>query len=221
VEREAMLEERDRLIRELHDTVGYTMMNQIMMMEVGIRLAGDSSNQGELVELLHQSRRQAQDGLNEARRAMHILRESSYSQMTGIEAIKKLVKAFEKTEVEVKLDLRNVTERSFNEQVDSILYHVIQEGITNALRHGRATAIDVSFWISEDAIILTVSDNGQGSPELKPGIGLLGIERQLQSIKGSLKTASSSMGFSLIVTIPWKEARGVGDENAEAASVAG
>jgi signal transduction histidine kinase len=203
VERFAAEEERKRLTRELHDTIGYTMMNQITMMEVATRLAQSEGHDEELLEVLRQSQRQAQEGLNDARTAIHELRGRPSPPQIGLQRIARLVGAFRKTEITATLDFRNVLRSSFNDEIDYILYRAVQEGITNAIRHGRASSIAISLWEAEREIIATITDNGSGSAFVSPGIGLNGISERIAHLGGTLSAGEAPFGFQLVVRIPW------------------
>lgn len=81
----------------------------------------------------------------------------------------------------------------------------MQEAFTNAVRHGRATRIDILFWEFPDYLSMTVCDNGIGSKEIVKGIGLAGMEERLVKLNGSLQaTSPDEGGFRLTVRIPTK-----------------
>lgn len=205
VEREAALQERARITRELHDTIGYAMTNQIMLMEVARRLAENGDTNGELIELIEQSREKAQSGLNEARSALHTLRAVRASEMGAIDRIKLLIEAFKHTEVRVAFETQNVTPRHLSGELNYVVYRVAQEGITNAIRHGHANRIEVSLWNSEHELVITVTDNGEGAAEIKTGVGFAGIQERIASRGGTLTMRNLHPGFQLDVRIPHRE----------------
>lgn len=215
VERIGIMSERKRLSRELHDSVGYVLMNHITLMEVATRLAvrwdvtrlSDTEQAiiGELTDVLHQSLSQAKDGLAEVRSTLHSLRDDEkVSRITGISGVRKLIGAFRNTPVEVSLQLSNVRAHRFSDEVDYILYRSVQEGITNALRHGNATRIEILIWQGDQQIAVSIIDNGKGAKEVVKGIGLTGIGERIDRIGGELRAQSSPLGFELRVRIPWQ-----------------
>jgi signal transduction histidine kinase len=206
VERQAALQERARITRELHDTIGYAMTNQIMLMEVARRLAERGDAKDELVELIEQSREKAHSGLNEARAALHALRAVRTSEVGAIDRIRLLIEAFKHTEVEVELDTKNVLPRHLTGELNYVVYRVVQEGITNAIRHGHASRIEVSLWNSEHELVITVTDNGEGASEIKTGVGFAGIQERIASRGGAVTMRNLSRGFQLDVRIPHHEA---------------
>ncbi len=214
VEREAIRSERKRVTREIHDSVGYILMNQITLMEVAIRLTKvlrvdcDKDTLGyhnELVDVLGQSHCQAKDGLNEVREILHKLRETeTNADVTGIDRIRTLVSAFKNTPIFLQLKLSNIGNESFSTEIDYILFRTVQEGITNALRHGNATKIEILLLQNDDIVAVTILDNGDGADVIEEGIGLSGIRERIERIDGDVRMQNSVRGFQLHVRLPWK-----------------
>ena len=204
VQRETQEQERKRITREIHDIVGYTLTNIQMMMEAATDLVRrDSSG---LEDLLVKSRDQAQRGLLETRRAMRNLRAVSEVKSGGLGRVTEVARIFERaTKVAVRLNFGNAPE-TLGERVDDVVYRMVQECLTNALRHGNATEITVSFWIVGRALRLSISDNGVGSKEIVPGIGLAGMAERLIHIGGTMKAENTPFGFQVFSEIPLPEA---------------
>jgi signal transduction histidine kinase len=157
-EQEAILSERKRLAREIHDTIAYTLTNLVMMMEAAIDLAGDQvENQR---QLLVRAREQAKEGLGEVRQTLQALRPEKLAGTTGLPAIKQLVDTFAKaTQINVELNFGDVP-LFFGDEADWTAYRVVQEGITNALRHGRAAKIWISFSRIYGGVSIFIRDEG-------------------------------------------------------------
>ncbi len=200
VQRETEEQERKRLAREIHDIVGHTLMNIQMMMEAATDLA--RNRREGLEDLLVKSRNQAQRGLLETRRAMRSLREVSKVPAGGMKRIAELARIFENaTTVAVRLHMGNAP-ASFGVHVDDAVYRMIQECLTNALRHGNATEITISFWVVENAVRLSIVDNGAGAREIVPGIGLAGMSERIVHLGGALKAENTAFGFLVTADIP-------------------
>jgi signal transduction histidine kinase len=200
VQRETEEHERKRIAREIHDIVGHTLTNIQMMMEAASDIA--RSRSGGLEDLLVKSRNQAQRGLLETRRAVRNLREVSKVNTGGMRRIADLGRIFENaTKVSVRLHSGN-TPASFGTEVDDAIYRMIQECLTNALRHGNATEITISFWVVDDAVRVSVADNGAGSKEILPGIGLAGMTERIAHLGGSMKAENTPFGFMVFAEIP-------------------
>ena len=204
VHRETQEQERKRITREIHDIVGYTLTNIQMMMEAATDLVRRDSVG--LEDLLVKCRDQAQRGLLETRRAMRNLRAVSEVKGSSLIRVTEVARIFERaTKVAVKLNFGN-TPDSLGARVDDVVYRMVQECLTNALRHGNATEIAINFWITETVLRLSISDNGLGSKEIVPGIGLSGMAERLAYVGGTMKAENTPFGFVVFSEIPLREA---------------
>ena len=201
LERRVLSDERNRVSRELHDVVGYTMTSQIMTMEAALRLT--EHYQEELREVLHQAREASADAMREIRLAMRDLRDTNEQLALDLWSIDKLAAAFRSTEVRVRVEYRNALSR-FPSHVQKIVYRFVQEGITNAIQHGHATVITVLFWQEHGNLLVTVVDDGGGSSKLEEGIGLQGIRERLDAMGGRFSCFSGQRGFTIRAFIPLK-----------------
>ena len=194
--------ERKRISRDIHDTAVHILVNIIMLAESAVDLI--QTNEQKLVEVLQQLIAQAKEGVRDTRQALRELRAIEESSPKGLKAIYHLVKVFEEaTGVQVNIDFGNVPWK-LDEEVEQVVYRMIQEGLTNAFRHGKATLIRVRLWIFQVQLIVRIHDNGQGAPEIKKGIGLQGMEERLKKIHGRLEAKSVVDGFVVTAWIPLK-----------------
>ncbi len=201
IERQSKEDERKRLTREVHDTIGYTLTNVIMMMEAATDLS--SGNHEQLRELLIKARAQAQEGLNETRRALRILRSTEVHRPKGLRLIYELIKAFKyATGVEVNVEFGNVP-WVLGEEMDSAIFRLLQEGLINAFRHGKATKIDVKFWQDDSKINIHIHDNGTGSDEIEEGIGIAGMRERIEKLGGLVSAHNVFDGFEVSARIPF------------------
>lgn len=202
VRKQSQDEERKRVTREIHDIVGYTLMNLQMMMEAAIDM---SSKPGDgLRGLLAKARDQAQLGLMETRRVMRSLRALVVPEETVTRRLLNLARLFENaTGVRVEFNVGNCPE-SLGAAQHEALYRMVQEGLTNAFRHGAATEVIVNLWAIDDVLRVAINDNGNGAKEITPGIGLTGMVERLGPLGGTLKTDSTQFGFRVTAEIPLK-----------------
>ncbi len=203
VEQETLINERKRLLREVHDTLAYTLTNLVMMVEAAKFLV--NSGDKKLVEHLKTIHSQASDGLNEVHRALQALQPIQLIKVSGLHAIQQLVTTFAKaTQIEIDLDLGNAP-LDFGDEADLVAYRFVQEGITNALRHGQATTISISISMVEKVLHILIKDNGIGADDPKEGYGLAGMRERIERLGGKLEISSnSSFGFRLLAAIPIK-----------------
>jgi signal transduction histidine kinase len=201
-EEASMIRERKRISREIHDTTGYAMTNIIMMSEAARALI--DSDAVKAAGVVEQMKQQAQSGLNETRRALRELRSIDDSRATGLKAVNHLVRTFEKaTGVTVIFNYANAP-WSLGERIDDVVYRLVQEGMTNAFRHGRATRIIVNFWHDESGLFCHIHDNGQGSTEIVEGMGISGMRERIEGLQGRLDAYNLADGFQLSAWIPLK-----------------
>lgn len=215
VERQAMSNERKRLTREIHDTVGYVLMNQITLMEVASRLLDRLTNNRdaispkcyeELQRILRRSHLEAKNGLSDVRQILHELRRMQRDkQVTAIDRIRKLVAAYKNTPISISLKLSNTGNETFTDEIDYILFRTVQEGITNALRHGNATFIEIVLAQDDASVAVAIVDNGLGAAKIEEGIGLAGIRERIERIQGDVQMRTSTRGFELHVRLPWEK----------------
>ncbi len=200
LEIQVIMGERKRVSREIHDTVGYALTNIIMMMEAAVRLPCEEYEK--IAELLNLTKSQAQKGLTETRAALRLLRNEKVVQLEGLGMIEELITAFKKaTGIEIEMEYGNF--KGFtNEKIDAIIFRIIQEGLTNAFRHGMATRIRISFWDFDSFLQIIIHDNGMGAEKVVEGIGIAGMKERIMEIGGELLIRSVADGFKVTARIP-------------------
>ena len=206
VEREAKINERKRLAGEMHDTLAYTFTNLLMMLEVALALT--EGDRAELKDHLGRIRDLTKKGLAEARNALQALRPIRVKEETGLTAIYHLVQTFtQATQIKVDLNLGDAPSHFGGEEADWAVYHLVQEGITNALRHGRAGLIEVSFYREGEGIRIRLKDDGCGLAKApKEGLGLTVMRERIEKLGGKLDVSSEPGRYFLISAwIPYKE----------------
>jgi signal transduction histidine kinase len=196
----AMDVERKRITRDIHDVVGYTLTNNIMMMEAATDMM--QRNPFGVPSLIAAARENAQEGLAQIREALYALRRQNVIHPTGLRAIARMVRIYERaTGVRVATGL-GIASWQYPEEVDSAIYHLAQEGLMNSFRHGKAK--EVTLIVSESAreITVTVRDDGVGANGFTEGIGLRGMRERLERVGGALHVDTDHGGFMLRGTIP-------------------
>ncbi len=199
-EEQARLLERNRISRELHDTVGYALMNIIVTMKASLEL---SQTDGERMrEFLIKGIEQAQKGLADTRSALRALRTTPSQPLSLVSSVNRLAGAFHDTHIAVRPHYANMP-WSFGEEIDATIYRIVQEGITNAIRHGNAAEIDVHLSFDAGRIGVAIHDNGGGAAEITEGIGMTGIRERVTRLGGGLDAGNSAGGFLLSAWIPF------------------
>jgi len=202
---ESAVSERNRITRDLHDVVGQTLTNIIMMMDASLHRKAHEPE--ETVKLLKWIRKQAQTGLEETRGVLYELRALRPSALRGLKALKKLVETFGRlSRIKTRVEWGNLP-WTFDPEQEKAVYHLVQGSLSNAFRHGSATRIDVHFQLDEGVLQVMIRDNGRGGPDSVLGLGQRGIEERLARWGGQVKFHSESFGYVVMATLPLKEAK--------------
>jgi len=200
IEESSTENERKRITRDIHDIVGYTLTNNITMMEAITDMMHE--NPLGVAHLVEAARENAQQGLMRVREALYTLRKNEIAIPKGFDAVRSLVNVFERgTGVKVEIFFNDVLWQ-FPDEVDLSFYHVVEESLINSFRHGRATHIRVFLVRRPDEIMLKVCDNGVGADSFTEGIGISGMRERLVKIGGNLHVESSIDGFNVIAVLP-------------------
>lgn len=200
---ETLANERKRLSREIHDAVGYSLTNIIMLLEAAALLV--DKDKGKQKEAILNAKAQAMNGLEETRTALRHLREEREEPLHGKKAVDELIRAFrDATGIKIKVEYGNLP-FSLGERVDTLIFRMIQEGMTNAFRHGMATVITIIFWVDDGLLRLSIHDNGTGTSDIVEGIGLAGMRERLEQLEGKLILKNVVDGFELSAEIPLGE----------------
>lgn len=207
VEEVAVLRERNRLAREVHDTVAHGFTGIIMQLEAISRLLQKSPEKA--LQALELVQDQARDSLAEIRRSVHALRPMQMEEGKGVAALQRLVDGFAST-TGVKTDM--VIEGLPVELPvghELCLYRMVQEGLTNAFRHGHAGRARVRLRFEPGALVAAVEDDGTPPKASTPGLGIMGIRERAEALGGQVEAgASPTGGFVLQLTLPLTQTGG-------------
>lgn len=197
------IEERNKIARDIHDTLGHSMTGVIMQIEMADHMIGKDDDSAS--ELLSNAKYSAREGLQKIREIVETL-EPNKNISKGIESIKVLINKFkEVTRVDISLKIKGRVVRT-SETVNTVLYRVIQESLTNSIRHGHANKIEVNIKYLEHNIDFIIKDNGNGADKIYKGFGLKGIVNRIESIGGKVYFKSED-GFIVEGRLPVEVAK--------------
>lgn len=200
VENRTLDEERKRVSREIHDTVGYTLTTLKLLFEAAKGLIRQDPSQMEA--LIAQGLDYTRNSLEEIRVAMRELRQSELPVRRGLHLIVKLVDNFRAvTHMAITLEFAGARE-SYGPDIDAFLYKGVQENLTNAYRHGKATTVAIFLQESRGELSLMVRDNGQPARNFEKGIGMRGMEERAAALGGSVEFVGTDYGFNVTARIP-------------------
>lgn len=193
VERITLLEERDRLSKELHDTMGHSYTSIIMGMET-LRMELKSKEGEQQLDSLLQL---ARNSMEEVRLYLHQL-DLSQESLPLATTLQQLTEEFKK-HAKVNVRTRIIGEEYMvSKQSKMTLYRSLQESLTNAVRHGHSTEIIVSLHFEPQQIRLDVQDNGCGVEEWKDGFGLTAMKERVSQSQGRVIVYSKKGEGTLI-----------------------
>ncbi|WP_339220739.1 sensor histidine kinase [Paenibacillus sp. FSL W7-1332] len=186
IEKMTLLEERNRMSKELHDTLGHSFISLILSLDASIALM--DSKPAEAKDRLTRLRTLAENNLDEMRNIVHEMGEEEESSL--IRQVESLVARFrEHTGTVLTLSLPE-TERSIRFEVRQAVLRVIQESLTNALKHGKASQLHLELTFSESDLQLSVRNNGNPIDKLNYGFGLTTMKQRVERLGGRLQLFS-------------------------------
>lgn len=201
----AVAEERTRIARELHDIVAHTL--GVMVVQAGAERMHEEpgTSAHEALSSIERSGRQA---LGEMGRLVGVLRtdveSESLGPQPGLDQLEALIRRFRDTGLEVEL-LVEGRPHDLAPGLDVSAYRIVQEALTNTLRHARSRTACVRLRWEPGALHIEVTDDGIGPPAETghAGHGLLGIRERVALFGGALVTGrSDSGGYLLAATLP-------------------
>lgn len=194
--------ERKRLAREIHDTLGHALTGIAVGVDACIAMI-DINPQATKKQLMVISK-VVRQGIVDVRNSLNKLRPGALEQHGFKGALENMIEEFTSvSDLTISLDYR-LDKVDFENTKEDILFRVIQESVTNAVRHGDATHIDISLYIKDNNLYLRIQDNGQGCEEIHYGFGLKQMTERLGMINGKV-AYDGHHGFLTIVTVPLQE----------------
>jgi signal transduction histidine kinase len=206
----AVAEERTRIARELHDIVAHAV--SVMVLQVGAvrhKLPAALSEDREALMGVEQAGRAA---LTEMRHLLDAMREdgerAELGPQPGLDRLDALLQDIGGAGLPVRLHVDG-DPLELPRGVDISAYRIVQEGLTNALRHAHATQAEVALRYAADQLRIEVSDNGHGAAGNDGrGHGLIGIHERVKLYGGEMSTATANGGgFTLTAHLPLTEYR--------------
>ncbi len=196
----ATARERNRLAREIHDSLGYSMVLLIATLEVGSHmLLKDPEGACKKIE---EALDTARTGLTQVRQAVEGLSVNEAGQGL-VERVEQLAEGFRRSGINVAVQVYGIEKDNLEVVINEALYRICQEALTNSMKHGRAKNVELMIRCSDDRIKLFIFDDGTGGSGLIKGFGLKGMERRVEELNGYISFGSGEGGgFNIHVEIP-------------------
>lgn len=194
-------EERTRIAKELHDDVGAMLTTTKLYFG---QITSDLSPE-ELESITNKTGGFLNDMINSVRTISQDLRPVVLEKLGLIEAIQSLVQTINESR-KIKISFNDHTKHTISKSKELNLYRIIQELITNTLKHAEASTIKIELKNEDNSLIVIYEDDGKGLDQKnlshKKGLGLKNIESRLSVLSGSIRFLEKQSGMKVKITCP-------------------
>jgi signal transduction histidine kinase len=205
---QAQDEERRRIARELHDSVGQCLT----ALKINVDVLRRSELSAGVDKVLGESSALLDQALIETRTISHLLHPPLLDEAGFVSAARWYVDGFAKRSgVEVNLEIP-IEHVRFPDSVELGLFRVLQESLTNVHRHSDSPAVDIRLKLDAERVILKIRDYGHGMPQhvlqrfqeagTGVGVGLAGMQERISELGGRLEISAASPGTVVTVSMP-------------------
>ncbi|WP_168735418.1 sensor histidine kinase [Cohnella fermenti] len=203
LEHKTALQERARISREIHDSVGHTLTAALSGVQTASR-AIRKDNHALAAEMMERTEESIRRGLNDVRTSVHLLREG----VPGTSFLPEIVKLIEETKGRAGVQIDREIDESLPELpplVELTIYRALQEGLTNGLRHAGSTRFRFKLNARDGAIRFRLENEGPVPGSVTPGFGLNSMKERVEAVSGKLTIGATEArdGMSLNIDIPW------------------
>lgn len=220
-------QERRRIARELHDSLGQYLAG----LKIAIELLSTSANSERRTELLAECGDILQKAIAETRTLSHLLHPPLLDEAGFSSAASWFVNGFgQRSGIAVSLDLPPDMPR-LPQAVEITLFRILQESLTNVHRHSKAPSAEISVIADAEQITIEIVDHGRGMPGdvldhlrgdgTRLGVGLAGMRERVHELAGEFEVSSSAEGTTVRARIPLSGVDAAPIEQAEEASQTG
>ncbi|WP_319423002.1 sensor histidine kinase [Pleurocapsa sp. FMAR1] len=202
IENQATLQERNRIAREIHDSVGHYLTAQSIQLEnTAVFLTQDPLK---AASHLAKARQLGKDALANIRASIATLRNDPIKERSLLTTIEKLILEFQSnTNIAIASEIDLIS--TLPTEVNTALYRIVQEALTNISKHSQATKVHLSLKETAEKILLSIQDNGCGfnPSDNTTGFGLQGMKERTAALPGKIAIISKyGQGCLIDVEIP-------------------
>ena len=191
IEAMATLEERHRIARDIHDSIGHALVALNIQMETALTLW--QSNAEKAYAFLVEAKQLGSKALQAVRQSVLEIRSDPLQGQMLQEAIATLIQEFHQT-TGIVPDCHIAISQPLSNSVNTVVYRIVQEGLTNISKHANATAVQIQIQTTTAAeLLLVLEDNGKGFRvnDNKTGFGLQGMQERTAAVGGQLEIISA------------------------------
>lgn len=184
------MQERNRISRDLHDSVGHTLSTVIIQLEAIAKLSVDTAPTASQMSL--GLRDFTRDNLDEVRQAITNLKPKDYNRFEFIEVLSTLTTNYgSSTPLDIYFN-SNEPLWELNPSQQEFVYRAIQEFLSNTSKHANADELRIILHFNLESVIITMQDNGIGTDELEEGIGIKSLKERAKLNNATVTIISSS-----------------------------
>lgn len=199
IESMAETRERNRLAREIHDTLGHALTGISVGIDACLTTIDISTEATK--KQLNVIADVARQAIKDVRRSVKKLRPDALESSGLEDALNNMISQISRVTKTKVFFNANIKLLKFGHDEEDTIYRIVQEGITNAIRHGQATEIYISMTRRDKQLNITIRDNGKGCADIKEGFGLRHIEERIKLLNGTVEYDGSD-SFLITVNIP-------------------
>ncbi|MEE3715659.1 sensor histidine kinase [Tumidithrix elongata RA019] len=202
IEDQATLQERNRIAREIHDGLGHTLSAQTIQINNALLLWQTKNDQA--LTALKQAKQLGAEALLEVRKSVSVLRSNPLQGQSMESALKRLLNDFRQT-MGIEVSDRIHLTQSLPSDINTTLYRIVQESLTNIYKHAQAKAVTIELHQQTGIIHLMIEDDGKGfNPNQNTtGFGLQGMRERATALYGQfILDSQPGAGCRLSVALP-------------------
>lgn len=194
--------ERNRLAREIHDTLGHTLTGLSTGIDAAkTLLQRDPDMAIKQLDILSAT---AREGLKDVRRSVRKLRPDALENHTLKGALETMIEEFMRSSGVKVSYVCHLDSMDFQPDEEDTIYRIVQECMTNSVRHGHASRIYISFGKDQDSLILIIEDDGKGCVDIQEGFGLHHMKERIALLNGNVRFYGRD-GFEVLVELPLRK----------------
>lgn len=195
------LNERNRISRDLHDTVGHTLSTIVIQLAAIEKLTEEKMPQASA--MLKQLHHFTKEGLSDVRQVIHQLKPKHYQKFAFIEQVHHIISDFEhNSPIKVYFN-NNQLLWSLSPEQELLFMRAIQEFLSNSSKHSQADEVRIQCHFTDSTVILTMMDNGKGTDTIKPQMGITGMKERTKLLGGKVQIHSAlNKGFKVRIVLP-------------------
>jgi signal transduction histidine kinase len=213
-EKRVLLEERNRIAREIHDGIAQTLAGSVMQLETAERLF--TAKPEKTKQLVAVSTEKLRGSLKELRESIYALRPYPTERIGLRQAIKSKIKSIQDEDHSIQIRFQERGVCSLSTMVEKVIFDIFQESLQNTLKHANASKVEVILSYSSDQILFKIKDDGAGfslyesmvKARSEPHYGILNMNELADSLGAALHIESSKgKGTEIRLQIPNLETR--------------